>query len=113
MPTYRSNAVAARITPCQDTACECRQWTAPGPDSEEAVRAGKPADAWYSVLIDARDYRIVHEDGEQSSDSGYGVALRNLPIVRLRRVGDAAHAQPTALDRLATTLTINRLSGRL
>ncbi|MFB7720167.1 hypothetical protein [Nocardia sp. NPDC056100] len=110
MPTYRSNAVAARITPCQDTACECRHWAALGPDSEEAVRAGKPADAWYSVLIDARDYRIVHEDGEQSSNSGYGVALRNLPMVRLRRVQGAPMSEPTILDAVAAAMQITRLT---
>ncbi|MRH91561.1 hypothetical protein GFY24_29675 [Nocardia sp. SYP-A9097] len=113
MPTYRSNAVAARITPCDDPGCECHQWTMPDPESTEAQRAGKPADPWYSALIDARDYEIIHVDGDESSPSGYGVRLREVPILRLRKVRGTPDNEPTVLDMVAAALDLNRLADGL
>lgn len=113
MPTYRSSAVAARITPCDDPECDCRQWTVPGPESDEAQRAGKPADPWYAALIDADDYQIMHLDGDESHPSGYGVRLREVPIRRLRKVHSTASSEPTVLDMLAAALDLDRLTGDL
>ncbi|WP_433566877.1 hypothetical protein ACQP1O_17815 [Nocardia sp. CA-151230] len=112
MTTYRSNAVAARITPCDDPECDCRQWTAPGPESDEATRAGKPADQWYSVLIDARDYQIVHYRADESEPSGYGVTLRGIQVLRLRKIRGTAEHERTVLDLVAAALDLTRLTHR-
>lgn len=110
MPTYRSNAIAARITPCEDPECDCPQWIQPGPSSEEATRAGHPADAWYSILIDANDYRIVPVRDTESGPVTYGVELRGLRIRRLRKVRGTTVSAPTILDRLAAMLDLDRLT---
>ncbi|MFE3060913.1 hypothetical protein [Nocardia sp. NPDC059239] len=112
MPTYRSNAIAARITPCDDPQCDCRQWTPPDSESEESQRAGKPADPWYSMLIDARDYQIVHYRGDESEPSGYGVTLRGIQVLRLRKVRGTAEHERTVLDVLAAALDLTRLTHR-
>ncbi|MFE3757900.1 hypothetical protein ACFXO9_26635 [Nocardia tengchongensis] len=111
MPAYRSNAIATRIAPCGDPECGCPQWIQPGPESEEATRAGKPADAWYSILLDARDYRIVPLQHTESGPATYGVDLRGLRIRRLRRVRGTAGATPTILDQLAAVLDVDRLTS--
>ncbi|MEV6096167.1 hypothetical protein [Nocardia sp. NPDC051981] len=109
MPIYRSNAIAARFTPCGDPECGCPQWVQPGADSDEAIRAGQPADAWYSLLIDAHDYRIgpFHED--ESGPVTYGVELRALRILRVRKVRGTNDSTPTVLDQLAAALEFTRL----
>lgn len=112
MPTYRSNAVAARIAPCGDPDCDCPQWAPPGPESDEAQRAGKPAEPWYSALINARDYQIVRYSGNESGPSGYGVDLRNVRLLRVRRVGDTVERGRTVLGMLADALDLFRLADR-
>ncbi|MEU6585926.1 hypothetical protein [Nocardia sp. NPDC046763] len=110
MPTYRSNGIAARVTPCEDPECDCPQWIQPGPDSEEAARAGHPAEAWYSILLDARDYRIVPFQDTESDPVTYGVELRGLRIRRLRKVRATPGSGPTILDRFAAMLDLDRLT---
>ncbi|MFE3058801.1 hypothetical protein [Nocardia sp. NPDC059239] len=77
------------------------------------MNADKPADPWYSMLIDARDYQIVHYRGDESGPSGYGVTLRGIQVLRLRKVGGTAEHERTVLDVFAAALDLTRLADRL
>lgn len=111
MPHYRSTAVAARFTPCDNPECGCRLWIRPGVDSEEALRAGQPADAWYALWLNGEDYQIVHHPGDGSASSGFGVQLRGVRVLRIRKIRDAAAPITTVLDLMAAADALSRIIG--
>ncbi|WP_157186692.1 hypothetical protein [Nocardia jiangxiensis] len=118
---YRSRAAAARITRCDDPACECRIWLPPETGSQEDLRAGKPIDDWYAVWLDRDDYQIIHHHrGDENTPSLTGVRMRGVPLLAIRKIRDATpdpgqdestdRSMPTVLDLLATQIALDRLT---
>ncbi|WP_067903714.1 hypothetical protein [Nocardia vaccinii] len=117
---YRSRAAAARLTRCDDPACECRVWLPPQTGYPEDRRAGKPIDDWYAVWLDRDDYQIVHHRGDENTPSLTGVRMRGVRLLAIRKVrdatpapdqdGDTGRGAPTVLDLLAVQVAPDRLS---
>ncbi|WP_067499021.1 hypothetical protein [Nocardia ignorata] len=76
------------LTRCGDPLCRCRFW-APAEDPAPG-REGKPAEAWYEAWTRSEDYRIISVPADDSGPEATGIALRGVPIRRLRKVRDPA-----------------------
>lgn len=97
------------LTRCGDPLCRCRYW-APSEDPAPG-REGKPAEAWYEAWTRSKDYRIITVPADESGPEATGIALRGVPIRRLRKVRDPApgsdDTQP--MDLLAASIAARTL----
>ncbi len=96
--TDRFNPTSAGTPPvCGDPHCHCQFWTPQSPPETSTPRQGAPTEAWYEAWIHLHDYRIITVPADSRTPELTGIALRDTPFRRLRKVRDAA---PDAEDRL-------------
>ncbi|APE37104.1 hypothetical protein BOX37_27825 [Nocardia mangyaensis] len=75
---------------CADPRCRCRFWTSTEDNDATQGREGKPAEAWYEAWIRFDDYRVFTVPADESGPAATGIALRRVPLLRLRKVRDPA-----------------------
>ncbi len=99
----------APLNRCDDPLCRCRYWAPAEPTAPS--REGKPAQAWYEAWIRLDDYHVFTTPADESGPEATGIALRELPFLRLRKVRDPApdssDSQPA--DLLAAFIAARKL----
>ncbi len=99
----------APINRCGDPLCRCRYWAPP--EDTTPGREGKPAEAWYEAWIRRDDYDVFTVPADESGPAATGIALRGVPLRRLRKVRDPApnsdDSQP--MDLLAAVIAARKL----
>lgn len=99
----------APLNRCGDPLCRCRYWAPPG--NTTPGREGKPAEAWYEAWLRLDDYEVFNVPADESGPAATGIALRGVPLRRLRKVRDPApnsdDSQP--IDLLAAHLAARKL----
>ncbi|WP_328715328.1 hypothetical protein [Nocardia salmonicida] len=100
---------------CADPRCRCRFWASAEDNDATPGREGKPAEAWYEARIRFDDYRVFTVPADESGPAATGVALRGVPLLRLRKVRDPAPDGGSAewMEMLAKIVAARKLWNNL
>ncbi|WP_280426797.1 hypothetical protein [Nocardia carnea] len=105
-PTYKTHYAL-----CTDDRCNCKAWAPHIRDPRESTRENAPAEAWYEAVIDRADYRVVEDPGNDTLPPVTGINLRDVHLLRVRRIRTAAptNNEPGPVDPLALLIASREL----